>query len=68
MEMNEARDIAVRFLGGLAVSDDEVFQAGNTIRASLRENGLVNDDLDMPAEMAGLEARDDELDNVRVML
>ena len=66
MDMNEARDIAVRFLGGLPVSDHEVFEAGNTIRESFRESGLVDDDLDMPAELAGFEARDEDLDDIRV--
>lgn len=44
MDMQEAREIAVRFLGGLPVSDDEVFQAGNTIRTSFCKNGVFDDD------------------------
>ena len=62
MDMREARDIAVRFLGGLPVRDDEVFEAGNTIRASFRENRVVDDDLDVPVGAADFPARDEELE------
>lgn len=65
MDMQEARDVAVRFFGGLPVSDDEVFEAGNTIRANLREKGLVDDGLDTPHEPAAFMVRDDDLDDVR---
>jgi hypothetical protein len=67
MDMHEARDIAVRFLGGLAVSDDEVVEAGNTIREGFRENGLIDDDLDMRVEVVAAAFADDDgdLDEVR---
>jgi hypothetical protein len=65
MDMQEARDIAVRFLGGLPVSDDEVFEAGNLIRDSFREQGLINDGLDIQVEAEALIARDDDLEEVR---
>jgi hypothetical protein len=63
--MQEARDIAVRFLGGLPVSDDEVFEAGNLIRDSFREQGLFTDDLDIQVEVEVLMTRDDDLEEVR---
>lgn len=43
MDMQEARDIAVRFLGGLPVTDNEVFEAGELIRKVFRQNGLADD-------------------------
>ncbi len=62
MDMQEAREIAVRFLGGLPVSDDEVFQAGNTIRTSFCKNGVFDDDLDGPVGAADFAAHDKDLD------
>jgi hypothetical protein len=67
MDMRDARDIAVRFLGGLPVSDDDVFEASNTIRANLRENGLLDEDLDVDAEVPALVADYDVLDDVRTL-
>jgi hypothetical protein len=65
MDMREARDIAVRFLGGLPVSDDDVLEAGITIRANLRANGLVDEDLHTDAEVVAFVAYYGDLDDVR---
>jgi hypothetical protein len=67
MDMQEARDIAVRFLGGLPVSDDEVFEAGNLIRESFSQDDLVDDDLGIQVDAAAVVARDDDLDEVRTL-